>query len=252
MAQRSVQAGHGTRSVKVDSDQRTCNLSDVDLTDILGRMQTVLYARVSTIDQTIEHQRTQAEAAGFKFDRVVSDHGVSGVKTCLHERPEGKRLFDILRSGDTLVVRWVDRLGRNYDDVRHAIEELMRRGVVIRTIINNMTFDGSTRDPMQKAIRDALIGFMAAASQSHAEVTKAAQIAGIAHAKSLSDAKRYKGRKPSFDESQLDQVLSLSDQKAGASTIAKVTGLSRQTVYRIVENPAAARASLVEWGLVKG
>lgn len=147
------------------------------------------------------------------------------------------------------MVRWVDRLGRNYDDVRQAIEELMRRGVVIRTIINNMTFDGSTRDPMQKAIRDALIGFMAASAQSHAEVTKAAQIAGIAHARSLPDAKRYKGRKPSFDESQLNQVLLLVDQKASASTIAKVTGLSRQTVYRIIDDPAAARSSLIEWGL---
>jgi DNA invertase Pin-like site-specific DNA recombinase len=30
-----------------------------------GQMATVLYARVSTVDQTIEHQRTQAEKAGF-------------------------------------------------------------------------------------------------------------------------------------------------------------------------------------------
>ena len=30
----------------------------------------------------------------------------------LRERPQGRRLFDLLRSGDTLVVRWVDRLGR--------------------------------------------------------------------------------------------------------------------------------------------
>lgn len=215
-------------------------------------MQTVLYARVSTVDQTIEHQQKQAEAAGFKFDRVVSDHGVSGVKSCLHERPEGRRLFDILRSGDVLVVRWVDRLGRNYDDVRQAIEEFMRRGVVIRTIINNMTFDGSTSDPMQKAVRDALIGFMAAAAQAHAEVTKAAQLAGIAHAKSLPDGKRYRGRKPSYTESQLNEVLNLSDQKAGVSVISKVTGLSRQAVYRILADPVAARASLVEWGAVRG
>jgi putative DNA-invertase from lambdoid prophage Rac len=40
-------------------------------------MQTILYARVSTSDQTIGHQQTQAEAAGFKLDRVVSDDGVS-------------------------------------------------------------------------------------------------------------------------------------------------------------------------------
>jgi len=38
----------------------------------------------------------------------------------------------------------------------------MWRGVVIRTVINNFTFDGATKDPMQQALRDALIGFMAA------------------------------------------------------------------------------------------
>jgi hypothetical protein len=50
----------------------------------------------------------------------------------------------------------------------------MRRGVVIRTVINNMTFDGATRDPVQKAVRDALIAFMAATAQAQAEATKVA------------------------------------------------------------------------------
>jgi len=212
-------------------------------------MQTVLYARVSTIDQTIEHQQKQAEAAGFKLDRVVADHGVSGVSTRLDERPEGKRLFDILRAGDTLVVRWVDRLGRNYLDVTETIRELMRRGVIVRTIINGMVFDGATKDPMQQAVRDALIGFMAAAAQSQAEVTKSAQAAGIAHAKSREDGKRYKGRKPSFTAAQLDTVRDLMAQKAGVSVIAKAAGLSRQAVYRIMEDPAAAERALAEWGL---
>lgn len=73
-------------------------------------MQTILYARVSTAEQTLAHQRTQAEAAGYKLDHVLADHGVSGLSTRLADRPEGKRLFDLLRAGDILVVRWVDRL----------------------------------------------------------------------------------------------------------------------------------------------
>jgi putative DNA-invertase from lambdoid prophage Rac len=51
--------------------------------------------------------------------------------------------------------------------------------VIIKTIINNLTFDGATKDPMQQAVRDALIGFMAAMAQAQAEATKAAQRAGI-------------------------------------------------------------------------
>jgi hypothetical protein len=111
----------------------------------------VLYGRVSTTDQTTAHQVTQAKAAGFKIDKVVSDEGVSGIATKLCEREQGKRLFDMLRAGDTLVVRWVDRLGRNYTDVVDTIREFMRRGVIIKTVINGMTFDRSTTDPMQQA-----------------------------------------------------------------------------------------------------
>jgi putative DNA-invertase from lambdoid prophage Rac len=81
---------------------------------------------------------------------------VSGVTTRLADK-NGRRLFDILRAGDTLVVRWVDRLGRDYADVTDTIRELMRRGVVIHTVINGMTFDGATKDPIQQAVRDALI-----------------------------------------------------------------------------------------------
>jgi DNA invertase Pin-like site-specific DNA recombinase len=46
-----------------------------------------------------------------------------------------------------------------------------------------MTFDGATHDPVQKAVRDALIAFMAATAQAQAEAPKSAQRAGIVHAK---------------------------------------------------------------------
>jgi putative DNA-invertase from lambdoid prophage Rac len=50
---------------------------------------------------------------------------------------------------------------------------------------------------MQQAVRDALIGFMAATASGQAEATKAAQRAGIEHAKQSSD-RAYLGRNPSF------------------------------------------------------
>ncbi|MFC5391405.1 recombinase family protein [Bosea vestrisii] len=211
-------------------------------------MQTVFYARVSTADQTIAHQEKQARDAGFTIDRVVADHGVSGVSTRLAERPEGKRLFDMLRAGDVLLVRWVDRLGRNYADVTETIREFMRRGVVIKTIINRMTFDGATADPMQQAVRDALIAFMAASAQAQAEATKAAQAAGIEHVKAT-EANAYRGRKPSFTRAQMDTVRDMLAQRAGIGFIARSTGLSRQAVYRIRDTPADAEAALVKWGL---
>jgi DNA invertase Pin-like site-specific DNA recombinase len=211
-------------------------------------MKTVLYARVSTIDQTSAHQRTQAEAAGFSVNEVVADDGVSGVATRLADRPQGRRLFDMLRTGDTLVVRWIDRLGRNYQVVSDTIREFMRRGVVVRTVINGMVFDGSTKDPMQQAVRDALIGFMAALSQAQAEAMKEAQRAGIQHAKAKEGEKPYRGRKPSYTRQQLNTVRALLSQEVGTSVIARDTSLSRQTVLRIKADPAGSESALAMWG----
>lgn len=210
-------------------------------------MTTILYARVSTAEQTLSHQRTMAEERGFTFDHVLADHGVSGVSTRLIERPEGKRLFDMLRAGDTLVVRWVDRLGRNYEDVCNVMREFMRRGVIVRTVINGMTFDGSTTDPMLCAVRDALIGFMAAMGQAQAEATKEAQRAGIAEARAKAEATAYRGRKPSYTRDQLDKVRNLHGLEMSVSVIARETSLSRQTVYRIIEDGAEAEAALARW-----
>ncbi len=208
-------------------------------------MQTILYVRVSTAEQTAAHQRTQAEKAGFRIDHVVEDEGVSGITTRLQDRPQGRRLFDMLRRGDTLVVRWVDRLGRNYADVTETIREFMKRGVVIRTVINGLVFDGATQDPMQQAVRDALIAFMAATAQAQAEATKESQRAGIDHAKDRTDA--YLGRKPTYSRAQLETVRNLLEQGAGPSAIAAATGLKRQTIYRIRQNPSEAEAALTRW-----
>ncbi len=68
-----------------------------------------------------------------------------------------------------------------------AAAGVLRRGVAISTVINNFTFDGATKDPMQQAVRDALIALMAATFQAQAEPTKAAQRAGIEHAKECGD-----------------------------------------------------------------
>lgn len=209
--------------------------------------KTVLYARVSTTEQTAAHQKAQAEAAGFTIDEIIADAGVSGISTALKDRPEGRRLFDKLRHGDTLVVRWVDRLGRNYQDVTDTIREFMRQGIVVRTVINGLTFDGATLDPMQQAVRDALIGFMAATAQAQAEATKEAQRAGIAHHKAAAPMK-YRGRKPTFTRDQLDLIRDMLAQGAGPSAIAKATGLTRPTVQRIRDDLAGAEAVLAKWG----
>ena len=208
--------------------------------------KTVLYVRTSTSEQTIEHQLSQAKQAGFTFDDVIEDEGVSGVSTPLAERPNGKRLFDLLRDGDTLVVRWVDRLGRNYDDIQKNIRLFLDRGVTIRTVINGMTFDANPPDAMAKAIRDAMLSFMSAMAEAQALAMKEAQSAGIAHAKATKPDS-YKGRKPSYTAAQVSLIMQKFKEGDGVNKIARDVGLSKFSVSRITRDPDKALKSLSRW-----
>ena len=209
--------------------------------------KTVLYVRTSTSEQTIEHQLSQAKQAGFTFDDIIEDEGVSGVSNPLAERPNGKRLFDLLRDGDTLVVRWVDRLGRNYDDIQKNIRLFLDRGVTIRTVINGMTFDAKPTDAMAKAIRDAMLSFMSAMAEAQALAMKEAQSAGIAHAKATKPDS-YKGRKPSYTAAQVSLIMQKFKEGDGVNKISRDVGLSKFSVSRITRDPDKALESLSRWG----
>ena len=52
--------------VRVNNELKDTISADGALTDSREHMATILYARVSSTEQTIDHQRTQAEQAGFK------------------------------------------------------------------------------------------------------------------------------------------------------------------------------------------
>jgi len=216
------------------------------LQGVLGMSKTILYARTSTSDQTVELQRQQAEQSGFVIDQVIEDGGVSGVSVPLADRPNGKRLFDILRDGDTLVVRWIDRLGRNYDDIQANIRKFLELGVTIKTVINNMVFDAKPLDAMSKAVRDSMLSFMSAMAEAQTIAMKEAQAAGIAHTKSTKP-EAYKGRKPSFTLQQVNQIIQMFSEGTGVNQIARELGMSKFSVSRITRDPDKAKTSLLRW-----
>jgi putative DNA-invertase from lambdoid prophage Rac len=58
----------------------------------------------------------------------------------------------------------------------------------------------------------------------------------------------YIGRKPSFTREQLNKVRDMLGQEAvSIAQIAREAGLSRQTIYRIKDDPAGAEAALAAW-----
>jgi putative DNA-invertase from lambdoid prophage Rac len=89
--------------------------------------QRIAYFRVSTNGQSIEAQRAEL---GGSFDREFTDAGISGAIPA-RQRPAMAELLDYARSGDTVYVYGVDRLGRDSIDVQTTVRDLLSKGVAL-------------------------------------------------------------------------------------------------------------------------
>lgn len=130
--------------------------------------RTILYPCAAP-DRGITRQRAKAERAGLTIDKLISDEG-----------PSDKALFNSFKPGDTLIVPWVQCLGRNYDELAEAVRALMNRGVLSRTVVGTLVFNGATANPIRKVVREAMISVMAALAEAQGEATKAAWAPGRA------------------------------------------------------------------------
>jgi len=96
-------------------------------------MAKVGYARVSTVDQSLDLQKSALQLAG--CEKIFEDHGVSGAK----EKRRGlNAVMRNLKKGDTLVVWRLDRLGRSIQHLIEIIGRLQRRGIEFRSIMENI------------------------------------------------------------------------------------------------------------------
>jgi hypothetical protein len=137
----------------------------------------------------------------------------------------------------------VDRLGRNYEDVTDTIRRFMGMGVVIRTVINNMTFDGATNDPMQEAVRDALIHGRHCSSTGGGDQgsSEGWHCPREGHRQRFPWPQAILQPKPVSDGAEHDQP------GRWRVSVAQQTGLTRQTIYRIQADPVAAESALAAW-----
>lgn len=88
----------------------------------------VEYARVSTRDQSLDSQQDALREAGCL--KIFADQ-ISG---SISERPGMRGAFEYLRSGDTLVVCRLDRLGRSMKDLLATVQDLDQRGIELRSL----------------------------------------------------------------------------------------------------------------------
>ena len=76
-------------------------------------MGTYGYVRVSTKEQNEDRQTIAMREFGVQNDSIIMDKQ-SGKD---FDRPGYRRLVRKLKAGDTLVIKSIDRLGRNYDEI---------------------------------------------------------------------------------------------------------------------------------------
>lgn len=90
----------------------------------------LFYYRVSSGDQSIEAQR---HAMGGNCDREFADEGISGTVKAA-DRPAFAKLLEQARSGDSVHVFAVDRLGRDALDVQATVRRLLDAGVTVEVL----------------------------------------------------------------------------------------------------------------------
>lgn len=180
--------------------------------------QRIGYARVSTEDQYLDLQRDALQRAGCG---VIYEEASSGKSA---ERPELEQCRKALRTGDTLVVWRLDRLGRSLPDLVQIVADLERSGVSFESL-NEKIETGSAAGKL-------VFHVFAALAEFERSLIRERTRAGLAAARARG---RLGGRKPKLGEKQLREIKALlRDPDIQVADVARRYGVSRTTLYKHV------------------
>ena len=175
------------------------------------------YARVSTGLQNLNLQEDRLNQYG--CEKIFSDH-ISGAKS---KRPGLDRAIEFARSGDTIVVWRLDRLGRNMADLITLVNELNNRGVSFHSLEENITMDKSS------STGQLLFHLFAAFAEFERNLILERSSAGRMAARARG---RYGGRPEKLNKQELTLLKTLYDNGTPIKTIAEQWKVSRTTIYR--------------------
>ncbi|KVD91479.1 recombinase family protein [Burkholderia ubonensis] len=195
-------------------------------------MRRIYYGRISTTDgQTSASQYADAEAHGIGRADTFIDEGVSGYHVAPMDREQWPHVERDLRHGGTLVVRWLDRISRRYDELHETMQRLMKARVRVECTLNSMVFDGGATDAISKATRDAVLAFMAAQGEADYLNRREMQARGIAIAKTDGSYANV-GRKRKADYAEVRAWR--AERGASISQTAAHFGISTAAVKRAI------------------
>lgn len=189
------------------------------------------YVRVSAKDQN--EARQLIAMRGFGVDeRMVFIDKQSGKD---FNRPQYRRLMRRLKSGDTLVIKSIDRLGRNYDEIIEqwrVITKEKRAAIVILDMPLLDTRQG--RDLTGTLIADIVLQLLSYVAQTEREFIRRRQAEGIAAAKAR--GVRF-GPKPMEKPEGFERCLALwQNKEISAREAARRMGVNHKTFLKWVND----------------
>ena len=177
------------------------------------------YARVSTADQNLSSQQDALRAGG--AEEIYLDH-FSGTKS---SRPELDKLRSKLRTGDTLMVTRLDRLGRSTKDLLELVTNFDLLGIKLR-VLEQKIDTGSAEGRL-------FFTMIAAFAEFEREIMRARTLDGLAAARARG---RSGGRKPALSKSQSELAKNLVASGESITQVALDLGVSRPTIYRAIDS----------------
>ena len=191
-------------------------------------MKQYAYIRVSSKDQNIDRQIMALEAYNIPRKNIFCDYQ-SGKD---FERPQYQKLLKRLKMGDLLIIKSIDRLGRNYDDILVQWQYITKE---IKADI--LVLDMELLDTRKKSdnltgtfIADLVLQILAYVAQTEREFIRQRQAEGIAAAK-LS-GKRL-GRSPIALPEGFEEICEKCDLgELSIRKAAEVLGMPHTTFYR--------------------
>lgn len=138
------------------------------------------YIRVSTKEQNEARQWIAMEKFGIERERIFSDRQ-SGKDFV---RPAYQKMMKTLRSGDTVVVKSIDRLGRNYAEVLEQWRVITKEKEVAVVVLDTPLLDTRQhRDLVGTLISDLILAVFSCVAEMERTFNRQRQAEGIAAAK---------------------------------------------------------------------
>ena len=185
------------------------------------------YVRVSSQEQNEDRQLVAMAEAGVARGTIFIDKQ-SGKD---FERPNYKRLMKKLRPGDTLIIKSIDRLGRNYEEIQNQWRIITKEKKVDIVVIDMPLLD-TRRDKnlLGTFISDLVLQLLSFISENERTTIRQRQAEGIAAAKKrgVRFGRPTKEAPPDFDE----LIAKWQKKEMPLDEILRQYGMSESTFYR--------------------